>query len=63
MIKVRLILPEYEQEDINIMLPGVPQIGSEFSIRGNFYKVNSVSYEVQMQFEELGQISVYLEKI
>jgi len=63
MIKVRLTLPEYEQEDINIMLPGVPQIGSEFSIRGNFYKVKSVSYEVKMPFEQLGQISVYLEKI
>ena len=63
MSKVRLILPEYEQEDININLPGVPQIGSEFSIRGSFYKVISVNYEVQMFFEELGQISIYLEKI
>jgi len=63
MTKVRLILPEYEQQDINIMLPGVPQIGSEFSIRGSFYKVNSVSYEVLRFHEELGQISVYLEKI
>jgi subtilisin-like proprotein convertase family protein len=62
MTKVRLILPEYEQEDINIMLPGVPQIGSEFSIRGSFYKVISVNYEVQIPFEQLGQISVYLSK-
>jgi len=63
MTKVRLILPEYEQEDIVIMLPGVPQIGSEFSIRGSFYKAVSVCYEVQMPFDELGQISIYLEKI
>jgi hypothetical protein len=62
MSKVRLVLPEYYKNDIDITLPQVPQIGSEFSINGDYYKVESINYEI-LPTEQLGQISIYLEKI
>jgi hypothetical protein len=62
MIKVRLVLPEYYKNDIDITLPQVPQIGSVFVINYENYKVESVYYEI-LPNDELGQISIYLEKI
>ena len=62
MTKIRLVLPEYHKKDIDITLPQVPQIGSEFSINGDYYKVESINYEI-LPTEQLGQISIYLENL
>jgi hypothetical protein len=61
MIKVRLSLPNINSKDIDINLPSVPQIGSEFTIGYDYYVVESVNYEILLG-NKLGLITVYLEK-
>ena len=61
MIKVTLSLPNINSKDIDINLPSVPQIGSEFTIGYDHYVVESINYEMLLG-NKLGLITVYLEK-